>query len=93
MIGVRTVALVGSRIVLIGLFAIVFAGCETVREYCSDEHGCMGHPANGEAAVNGGTCTSGIACNNPGASCVIGGAKKCRNYNMGGGNCTCACMS
>ena len=93
MTGVGTLMMVGSRIVLIGLFAIVLVGCETVRNYCADEQGCMGHTATGEAAVNGGTCTSGIACNSPGASCVIGGAKKCRNWNLGGGNCTCACMN
>ena len=96
MISLSTWLTAGGRILLIGLFAVVLAGCPPPGSRQPDhgdcEAGCMGHAAAGEAAINGGTCTTGLVCNTPGASCVIGGAKRCRNFNMGGGNCTCACM-
>src|SRR5262245_11118005 len=87
----------GGRIVLIGLFAIVLVVCRSIvggEDPCKDQ-GCTSHPATGEAAVNGGNCTNpnGFACNSPGASCVTGGTKHCRNFNMGGGLCTCACLA
>jgi hypothetical protein len=59
---------------------------------CFEDKGCMARTQTGDPAFNGGTCTSGMVCVYPGASCALGGAKHCRTWNLGGGNCTCACM-
>ena len=65
---------------------------------CVKDHGCMAHTVTTdppvEKSIQGTTCNNGtMACNNPGVSCVIGGSKKCRTYDLNGsGNCTCACI-
>lgn len=60
---------------------------------CFEDKGCMARTAtSSDKATDGVTCTSGMACVYPGTSCVIGGSKHCKNFDLGGGNCTCACM-
>lgn len=93
MTNVKTTVTTSKHIVLFGILALVlFAGCEGTRQYVCEDHGCLGHPARGEAAANGGNCSGGIACNVPGSNCVTNGTMVCKTWNMGGGTCTCACM-
>ena len=69
-------------------------------EDCMNKHlkgvrgagGCLVHGASNEQSIQGTNCTSGMTCNSPGSPCGFGG-RTCKNYDMGGGNCTCACLS
>lgn len=94
---ISTVMTVGSRIILIGIFAMALTGCRATQSMLdcvpTEEAGCMGHPASGEKSISGTTCTSGTACNSPGASCALGGTRHCKNIDTGGGNCVCACTA
>jgi hypothetical protein len=103
----RVLLLVGCLFLFAGLLAVTFIHTSTdlaaqpaptdkdkdpgkTPKPCG-EGGCMSQAANGATASNGSACTSGTACTNPGLTCSIGG-RRCTNYALGGGACTCACM-
>src|SRR5215831_7518960 len=54
-------------------------------------HGCMIMDGSGHSS-DGATCTSGVACASEGSNCAFGGTRHCTTHDLGGGNCTCACM-
>ena len=80
-------------------------GCKAHPENCAKlvaesqgQEGCMSHlvvAGKPETSMQGTACNNGtMACNNPGASCVLGGSRHCRTSDLNGqGNCTCVCIA
>lgn len=62
---------------------------------CFKDKGCMTQTVtttSGQRSTTGTTCRSGVACTTPGASCALGGTMRCKTIDLGGQNCTCACI-
>src|SRR5690349_19575942 len=50
---------------------------------CVKDKGCLSQTASGQTSIQGTTCSTGMVCTNPGASCSLNGMK-CRTYDFGG---------
>lgn len=73
-------------------------GCAKLVARSQPGEGCMAHVVVAgkiDKSMQGTTCNNGtMACNNPGASCVLGGSKHCKTSDLNGqGNCTCVCIA
>jgi hypothetical protein len=98
-------AWIGARIILcLLLFSSLLQGCVRVNVQCPPPSGVVGDSeeaptgcglpkdAKGEKSFQGTTCTSGKVCPFPGNSCGFPGTgRTCKNWDNGGGRCSCKC--
>jgi hypothetical protein len=91
------ILLAGVLVILAGCTTTVTIECDSRMggDQSSDEsktHGWCRSTGNSGTiqADNGGQCSGGMRCLNPGTTC-IGGGGTCHNYKLPNGICSCQC--
>ena len=70
----------------------VAGGTASSDKKCGPGAPCLTTSPSGKSAVDGTQCSSGVACLHPGTQYCNYNTGTCTTVNLGGGNCSCACV-